>query len=79
MDSCGKRLRIVLTTAVITLGLNAVTVVSGVAERTYGYLLGSGANTHLERANERQSGPNLIAKVRTTECAKKRHPKPVRG
>ena len=57
MDSCGKRLRIALMTLAITVGLNAVAVVSGVAERTYGYLLGTGASTPLEGAAERPSGP----------------------
>jgi hypothetical protein len=79
MDNCGKRLGIALTTVAITLGLNAVAVVSGVAEHTYGHLFGTEANTRLEGAYERQSSPNVVAKAKRSECDKRSHPKPVRG
>jgi hypothetical protein len=79
MDSCGKRLRIALTTVVITLGLNAVAVVSGLGEHTYRYLLGTETSARLEGAVERPSSPYLSAKVTTSKCDKMPHPKPARG
>lgn len=79
MSSYGKRLGIALTTLVITLGLNAVAVVSGVAEHTYGYLLGTGTSTRLEGVDERRPDRNLIAKAKKSECPKNAHPKAVRG
>jgi hypothetical protein len=79
MDGCGKRLRIALATVVIVLGLNAVAVVSGIAEHPHASVLGIGASHRLARADECRSGRNLIAKDRTSWRAIKPHSATIRG
>ncbi|MGD2074803.1 MAG: hypothetical protein PVG38_07780 [Gammaproteobacteria bacterium] len=76
MDSCGKRLGIALTTVVLVLGLNALAVVSGVADHAYGRLLGAEPGVRVADAAARPVRPGLIAKA--AECAG-RYPKPVSG
>jgi hypothetical protein len=77
MDSCGKRLAIALTTVVLVLGLNALVVVSGIADHAYGRLHDAEPGVRVGGvAAARQVRPDLIAKA--AECAG-RHPKPVSG
>jgi len=69
MDGCGRRLRIALATVVIILGLNAMAVVSGIAEHTYAHILGTGTTPRLAGADKRQSGRTLIAQDKMARCA----------
>jgi len=79
MDGCGKRLRIALATVVIVLGLNALAVVSGIAEHPYASVLGIETSHRLAGADECRSGRNLIAKDKTSWRAIMPHLATIRG
>jgi hypothetical protein len=71
MDGILRRLGIAMATAVVLLGLNAVAVVSGLAEQSYARLLGAEGVDHSKVS--RATAPASVGAVQTGECA---HPAP---
>ncbi len=72
MDNCGKRLGIAMTVVVVLLALNALAVITGAADRTYGRLLGTGASPRVAGVDANPAALQRLAKA--ADCVQS-HPK----